>query len=62
VTGAGTVPLDGLSYDIFAQASMAVRRYQALVARARAERRLTATAADLLTQDADNIIRGLQAM
>jgi hypothetical protein len=43
-------------------AAEALRRYVALVAKAQGERRLTATAANLLIQDADNIIRGLQTL
>jgi hypothetical protein len=45
-----------------AAAVAALRGYIALVAKAQADKRLTATAADLLTRDADNIIRGLQAL
>ena len=50
------------SRDNYKSGIAALQRYSVLVTQAKSENRMTATAADLLIKEANNIIRGLQAL
>lgn len=50
------------SRDNYKLGIAALQRYSVLVTQAKSENRMTATAADLLIKEANNIIRGLQAL